>query len=87
MSSVPRLPPAMDCDTIDQAQRTQLPSEVVQPAGTDSVPQQASTQPGDGTEVHTRKQPEPNIVEVPSDHSQKSPKVPFKEQVVGVAKV
>lgn len=40
MSSVPRLPPAMDCDTIDQAQRTQLPSEVVQPAGTDSVPQQ-----------------------------------------------
>lgn len=44
----------------------------------------ASTQPGDGTEVHTRKQPEPNIVEVPSDHSQKSPKVPFKEQVVGV---
>ena len=35
---------AMDCDTIDQAQRTQLPSEVVQPTRADSASQQGECQ-------------------------------------------
>jgi hypothetical protein len=43
----------------------------------------ASTQPGHGSEVHARNKPEPDLVQVPTDHPQKSPKVPFREQVVG----
>jgi len=61
--------------------RTQSPSEVVKPTRTDTEPQQAATQPGDGGEVHFG-QPAPNVVQTTSEPS----KVPFKEQVIGVAK-
>jgi len=57
-----------------------LPSQAV--SSTMSDPQQASTQPGDGNEVHMETRPEANTVEVPGDRK----KVPFKEQVVGGAK-
>ena len=40
----------------------------------------ASTQPGDGSEVHTEQQSVPNAAEIPSDSA---PKLTFKEQVVG----
>ncbi|RDB14665.1 hypothetical protein Hypma_016342 [Hypsizygus marmoreus] len=64
--------------------RVRLPSDVVHPTRSDTPPQQGATQPGDGSEVHVR-QPATNIVEVPSDQTG-APKVPFKEQVIGVAK-
>lgn len=35
-------------------------------------------QPGDDSEVQ-----KPNVVKIPSESAPKSPKVPFKEQVVG----
>ncbi|KAF9464104.1 hypothetical protein BDZ94DRAFT_1308127 [Collybia nuda] len=71
-----------------QAKTMLLPSEVARPTRSDTAPQQASTQPGDGHEIHTGKhagkQPEGvNVVEVPA---QTTEKVPFKEQVIGVAK-
>ncbi|GLB38636.1 hypothetical protein LshimejAT787_0505010 [Lyophyllum shimeji] len=61
--------------------RTQMPSEVVRPTRTDTEPQQAATQPGDGGEVHSTRQP-PTVIQIPSEPA----KVPFKEQVIGVAK-
>ncbi|KAH8833923.1 hypothetical protein DL96DRAFT_1578847 [Flagelloscypha sp. PMI_526] len=64
-----------DPHTVD----VQKPSDVVAPHRTDSIPQQGSTQPGDGHKDHTAQMnnAEP-VVEV---H-----KVPFKEQVIGFAK-
>ncbi|TFK40765.1 hypothetical protein BDQ12DRAFT_721382 [Crucibulum laeve] len=38
--------------TTEPVVRTTLPSEVVKPTRSDTVPQQGSTQPGDGSEVH-----------------------------------
>ncbi|KAL0960779.1 hypothetical protein HGRIS_005799 [Hohenbuehelia grisea] len=61
------------------------PSEVVAPTRTDSIPQQASTQPGDGSHKHhdhheQNQAGQPvNVVEVPGQ------KVPFKDQVIGYA--
>jgi len=57
------------------------PSEVAPPTKVDNVPQQASTQPGDGNEVRFSSPPhaEPHPTETTG-------KVPFKEQVIGVAK-
>lgn len=44
-----------------------------------------SPEPGDGSEVHARTQPGPNVVEVPVDRRPKaSSRLSFKEQVVGV---
>ncbi|KAJ8515379.1 hypothetical protein ONZ45_g7189 [Pleurotus djamor] len=65
-----------------------MPSDVVPATRSQSLPQQASTQPGDGSEIRvvdkqTRDQlvndPNINVVELPSK------KVPFKDQVVGYA--
>jgi len=65
--------------------RTALnPSEVAPPTRVDEAPQQASTMPGDGSEVHTGRVaggPNTNVVEVPGQ------KPSFKDQVLGYAKV
>jgi len=60
------------------------PSEVAPPTRVDEAPQQASTMPGDGSEVHTGRMaggPNTNVVEVPGQ------KPSFKDQVLGYAKV
>jgi len=60
------------------------PSEDAPPTRVDEAPQQASTMPGDGSEVHTGRVaggPDANIVEVPGQ------KPSFKDQVLGYAKV
>jgi len=57
--------------------RTQVPSESAPPpTRSETEPQQASTQPGGGSEIRA------NQVEAPGGTT----KVPFKEQVIGVAK-
>ncbi|KAF8073951.1 hypothetical protein FPV67DRAFT_1479937 [Lyophyllum atratum] len=58
-----------------------MPSEVVPPTRTDSIPQQGATQPGGGSELHSGQQG-PNVVQIPCEPA----KVPFKEQVIGVAR-
>ncbi|ESK95192.1 hypothetical protein Moror_1010 [Moniliophthora roreri MCA 2997] len=55
------------------------PSETVEPTRSDTVPQQGSTQPGDGSTVHEG-QPQ-RVVEAPAEQ----PHLSFKEQVIGVA--
>lgn len=60
------------------------PSEVTPATRVDEAPQQASTMPGDGSEVHTGRMaggPDTNVVEVPTE------KPSFKDQVLGYAKV
>ncbi|TFL07794.1 hypothetical protein BDV98DRAFT_588247 [Pterulicium gracile] len=37
---------------VNDTTTARLPSEVVAPQRTDSIPQQGSTQPGDGSELH-----------------------------------
>jgi len=58
---------------------TMMPSEVAPPTRSDTLPQQAATQPGDGGEVHAH-----------SDGTEMSgtqaDRVPFKERVIGAAK-
>ncbi|KDQ25452.1 hypothetical protein PLEOSDRAFT_1093998 [Pleurotus ostreatus PC15] len=72
----------------DTTESKQYPSQVVAPTKIDSVSQQASTQPGDGSEVRivdqrTREElindPNVHVIEVPGQ------KVPFKDQVIGYA--
>ncbi|KAF4581435.1 hypothetical protein EYR40_009720 [Pleurotus pulmonarius] len=72
------------------SERKQYPSQVVAPTKTDSIPQQASTQPGDGSEVRmvdqrTREEllndPNVHVIEVPAQ------KVPFKDQFIGYAQL
>jgi len=60
------------------------PSEVAPPTRSDSIPQQASTQPGDGREVHYDSPIHGNPH--PVGRTTDSGKVPFKERVIGVAK-
>ncbi|KAF9556726.1 hypothetical protein CPC08DRAFT_765027 [Agrocybe pediades] len=63
--------------------RVSLPSEQVpvEPYKVDTLPQQGSTQPGDGKEVHTDGQFTADSNAATGQHQ----KVPFKEQVIGVA--
>jgi len=56
---------------------TLLPSDVASPTRSNTLPQQGSTQPGDGDQVHFDTNP--------SDTTQPK-RVPFKEKVIGVAK-
>jgi len=68
----------------DKARTTLKPSEVAPPTSVEEVPQQASTMPGDGSEVQTERVaggPDTNVVEVPAE------KPSFKDQVLGYAKV
>jgi len=70
--------PIIDLNTAPQ------PSEVTAANRIEEVPQQASTSPGDGSEVRTRSEtggPNRNVVEVPVE------KTSFKDQVLGYAKV
>jgi len=75
--------PTVDLNT-GPARTAMQPSEVTPATGIDEVPQQASTSPGDGSEVHTGTMagdPNTNVVEVPAE------KASFKDQVLGYAKV
>ncbi|KAF8195594.1 hypothetical protein BJ912DRAFT_149017 [Pholiota molesta] len=60
------------------------PSHVVEPTRVDTAPQQGSTSPGDGHQVHTG-----NVVAPTQDankeQGQNTGEVPFKERVIGVA--
>ena len=74
-SRPPREPGFIDPHMTQSQPHVQRPSDFAPATRTDSVPQQASTQPGDGREVHFADQEPP-----------RDAKVPFKEQVIGVAK-
>ncbi|TFK52298.1 hypothetical protein OE88DRAFT_1807231 [Heliocybe sulcata] len=58
----------------------QMPSEVVPPRQVTEEPQQASTSPGDGSNVHYDAEKNVQYVEKPGG------KIPWKDQVVGYAK-
>ncbi|KAL0574939.1 hypothetical protein V5O48_007013 [Marasmius crinis-equi] len=67
-----------------------MPSQVVEPGHSDTAAQQASTQPGDGTNIkgaNVKETTGPDgqplrVVEVPAEQHE----VPFKDQVIGYAK-
>ena len=63
-------PADMDCAHHDHSEGN-MPSDVVPPTQVDEATQQASTQPGDGTEVQATSPSKPS----------------FKEQVIGYAQV
>ncbi|KAF8885694.1 hypothetical protein CPB84DRAFT_1788168 [Gymnopilus junonius] len=77
--------PIADPQTYEPSQPTHpsLPSQQVAPTRVDTLPQQASTQPGDGSEVH--KQTRAAGSNKPSQGTGKPVPVPFKERVIGVA--
>lgn len=59
-------------------------SQVAPPPRVDEAPQQASTMPGDGSEVHTGNvagSPDTHVIEIPGEQPS------FKDQVLGYAKV
>ncbi|KAF8895630.1 hypothetical protein BD779DRAFT_1500621 [Infundibulicybe gibba] len=64
----------------NREQRVTMPSEVVEPTRSEVATQQASTQPGDGSEVRAGHGHDPH-------HDNGATKVPFKERVIGVAQV
>ncbi|CAA7262956.1 unnamed protein product [Cyclocybe aegerita] len=61
------------------------PSHEVAPTKVDTLPQQGSTQPGDGATVHAGGEIYPTEMSASTQPSQTTGKVPFKEQVVGYA--